>query len=248
MPNSKFLLYIDILGFKDLVNNNNDKINELFNCIDNLYINKHSFLKIIVFSDTILVFNPKEPGTKDYSNVTVMDLCEFAQHLLLYMCVDLKIHFRAILTKGEFYYSKLKNIESYYGKALNFAHEKEKEINGIGLFIDKGILNYNIIYPTIRFDDDFHFVYLTQNLSDLNEYFTIENPVIHASLNKMVLLKPEIEMLKLIKDNIENQVDSKIRGKYLMTYHLYKIRYKEIIEYFEFSDFKYIVIGEDDIF
>ena len=53
----KTFLYIDILGFKNLVTSNTDKVESIFKIIDSLHVHKDIAFRTIVFSDTILVFN-----------------------------------------------------------------------------------------------------------------------------------------------------------------------------------------------
>lgn len=245
MP-EKYLLYIDILGFSDLVKNDYGKIIKLFKSINDLNVHRHEAFQTIVFSDTILIFNLDAPQTKHDHEYIVMFACEFVQDLMC-QSVDLEIQFRAILTYGEFSYEHLSNIEAYHGMALVNAYNKEKEVNGIGLFIDKRILEYNTIFKTTPFDKDLDFVYVTQSLESLRSFY--DDTPIPSSLVDEALMFPDVEwetkMLQTLKKNIDNQAVSKIRGKYLQTYHLYKKRYGKIIEAFEKNNFDYKVISPD---
>lgn len=53
-------LYIDILGFSEMVQKQPCKIEKIFQIIDRLSVYKHYAFETIVFSDTILVFNKKD--------------------------------------------------------------------------------------------------------------------------------------------------------------------------------------------
>lgn len=181
MKNFKYLLYIDVLGFSELVKNDYSKIKLLFKKIDELNVHRHNAFQTIVFSDTILIINKESPRNKHDHEYLVMYACEFVQDLM-YRCIDLEIQFRAILTYGEFYYEKLENIEAYYGKALINSYYKEKDINSLGLFIDKSILHYNTIFKTALFDKDVHFVYLTQDIEHLCYLYNAENLPLDSSL------------------------------------------------------------------
>lgn len=97
MNNRKYLLYIDILGFTDLVQSHNSKIEYLYKVIDSLNVHQHDAFETIVFSDTILVFNKVAPTTEHEHQYLVMYSCEFAQDLF-YRCVSLGIQFRAIFS------------------------------------------------------------------------------------------------------------------------------------------------------
>ncbi|MCL2116878.1 MAG: hypothetical protein FWH27_00475 [Planctomycetaceae bacterium] len=245
MHNSKYLLYIDILGFSNLVKEDSPKIERLFTIIDNLNMHKHFDFQTIVFSDTILCFNSGVPTTHD--EYLVMYACEFVQNLL-YRSADLGIQFRAILTYGEFFYEKLSHIEKYYGKALVEAHDKEKEINGIGLFIHKDILKYNTNFETVCFDKDLHFVYLMQCMESLLPYaheIPLRNSVVQDVIDPSHI-KLEVRVLETVKKNIDDtQLDSKIRGKYSLTYLLYQQRYGELIDVLEKNHFECNIISPD---
>ncbi len=145
MENLKYLLYIDILGFSNLAKTDYNKVNELFAAIDSLNAHQHPGFQTVAFSDTILIFNKSLPITQYDHEYFVMFCCEFAQDLT-FKCRKLDIQFRAILTCGEFSYEKLSNIEAYHGNALITSYLKEKEIIGLGLFIDKEISHYNKIF------------------------------------------------------------------------------------------------------
>ncbi len=246
MTDLKYLLYIDILGFADLVKTDYNKIRQLFKKIDELNVHRHNAFQIIVFSDTILIINKQAPRNTDDHEYLVMYACEFAQDLM-FRCIGLEIQFRAILTYGEFYYEKLKNIEAYHGKALVNAYYKEKDINCLGLFIDKSILQYNIIFKTIPFDKDLHFVFLTQNLERLCYFYDANHlpldPFLIDQAGEFPYLKDEVKILETLKRNIDTQIDSKVRGKYLQAYYFYNKRYKTFIDQLEKNNFDYKIVS-----
>ena len=221
MTDLKYLLYIDILGFADLVKTDYNKIRLLFKKIDELNVHRHNAFQTIVFSDTILIINKQAPKNSDNHEYLVMYACEFAQDLM-FRCIDLEIQFRAILTYGEFYYEKLENIEAYHGKALVDAYYKEKDINCLGLFIDKSILQYNVIFKTIQFDKDLHFVFLTQNLERLCCFYDAAHlpidPFFIEQAGEFPYLKDEVKILETLRKNIDTQIDSKVRGKYWLRF------------------------------
>jgi hypothetical protein len=71
-------LYIDILGFGNMVQTNSKKIDQIFEIFDSLNVFKHPSLQVVIFSDTILVFN-KENNWPTHYFVTY--LIEYAQEL-----------------------------------------------------------------------------------------------------------------------------------------------------------------------
>jgi hypothetical protein len=247
MDNNKYLLYIDILGFTDLVNHDEDKISALFEKIDSLNVHKHNGFSTIAFSDTILIYNNEDPVSIPDHEYIIMFACEFVQDLL-FSIRNMGIQFRAILTYGPFSVRQLNNIQAYYGNALLYAHGKEKQINGMGLFIDKRISKYNNFYRFTSFDFDFDFVYILQSLERLHQLGKFELPLSweFISITKTFLyLDVEIQYLSQLKYNIEIQTDSKIRAKYIQTYYYYKERYTWLCELLEANDFDYKILNPD---
>ena len=214
MENLKYLLYIDILGFSNLAKSDYAKVTDLFAIVDSLNAHKHPGFQTVVFSDTILIFNKTQPITQHDHEYIVMYSCEFAQDLI-FRCTKLNIQFRAILTHGEFYYEKLTNIEAYHGNALINSYNKEKEIAGLGLYIDKKISKYNKIFATAPFDKELDFVFLLQDIERAKS-LGIENfPVPWELVDPHFLydFREEVEILRVIKENCDTQLDSKIRSK-----------------------------------
>ena len=99
---NKTLLYIDILGFGQLVKDNSPEIKEIFKIMDGLNVHKHFALQTIVFSDTMLVFNKN----KEYPNhYYVTFLIEYAQQLF-YRLSLINVYFKGIITFGDFNFTK----------------------------------------------------------------------------------------------------------------------------------------------
>jgi hypothetical protein len=247
MKEAKYLLYIDILGFSEMVKNDIMKVKMLFEIIDSLNAHKHNAYKTIVFSDTILIFNITTPLNQNDHEYLVMYSCEFIQDLI-FKTIELDIQFRAILTFDEFYYENLKNLEAYYGMALINAYYKEKAISSIGLFIDKRINHYNKIFPTATFDKDLDFVFLLQTIERLHKSGEFKLPLDKVYISTgydLFGLENEVRTLKNLHLNISKQTDSKIRCKYLEAYHHYKKRYKWLIDLFEDSNFDHTIISPE---
>jgi len=94
----RYFLYIDILGFKELVRSGFD-ISELYRRIDRLNVHSDREFTCIVFSDTILVYGVE--GWNKYPSHAIMWLIEFAQDLF-YNLISTDVHIRAYVTKGDF--------------------------------------------------------------------------------------------------------------------------------------------------
>ena len=67
----KFLLYIDFLGFRDIVASP-ERIRSLYMIVDSLNAHKHHSFTTIVFSDTILVYNKVQPANEEDRKYYVM--------------------------------------------------------------------------------------------------------------------------------------------------------------------------------
>ena len=78
----RYLLYIDILGFSDLVAAGSPRVHDLYEVIASLNVHRHSAFRAIVFSDTVLVYNTVGGDTKADRESIVMFLCEFSQFQL----------------------------------------------------------------------------------------------------------------------------------------------------------------------
>ena len=74
----RFLLYIDILGFSEMTNNEPRKVARVYSILDELNVHRHNSFKTIVFSDTVLVYNPDLAETDEERQYLVWYLIEFA--------------------------------------------------------------------------------------------------------------------------------------------------------------------------
>ncbi len=235
----KHLLYIDILGFKDLVETKPNKIAMLYHLIDSLNVHRHHAFRTIVFSDTILVYNKDDPVSDDDRNYLVMYACEFAQDLQ-FRLTGQNVFFRAVLVWGDFDHYHLENIECFYGSGLINAYLREKDIPGLGLFIDNASNAHNDIFPTTRFDHDLSFVYLNQSLERLQE-----NTEGHVPTDSLLLSQTDeyseilrdIRYLKSLHRNMSKQNTPRIRTKHLTTWHLFRERYPKILDALESQRF-----------
>jgi hypothetical protein len=211
----------------------------LYDIIDSLNVHAHNSFKTIVFSDTILVYNSVDPLTDAQRSYFVMYACEFVQDLQKRL-VGQDIYFRAILVLGDFAHYFLKNIECFYGAALIKAYIKEKDIPAIGLFIDDASNIHNEIFPTIRFDSDLSFVFLNQSLERLQKNTDGSFPVDSFHLyetDEYWDIFWDIRFLKDLYRNMQRQHNSRIRTKYITTWHIFRRRYPKILDALETKNF-----------
>lgn len=243
----RFLLYIDILGFSDLIINDSEKIKNIYQIVNDLNVHTHGAFQTIVFSDTILVYNKVEPISVHDSEYIVMIMCEFAQDLI-YRGVSNNINFRAILTYGEFEHYKLENVECYYGKSLVNAYLKEKEIIGVGLFIDNTLEKFNAIYKTIKYNGNLNFVYLLQTILRMSDLFSGLLPLdrtLFEDSDEFYYLKDDVLLLKKYFYELNSNENPKIRAKYLQSYQFYKKRMPDVLYKLEQNNFSLSTINPD---
>lgn len=235
-----FLLYIDILGFSQLVIQKSEKIKLLYEIIDSLLPHQIKSFRIIVFSDTILITEGTGISFGDDSTRLLWYL-NFVQELFE-KTFELDVSFRAILTKGEFEYKKMKNIESYYEEALIRAYNKEKEINAIGFFVDRNIWLLNSNYKTEKYDEDLNFVYTLPGFDDLSKkgvstLLHLNNELFDIANEKEIIFS--INLLERYYKYSLNHDNPKVRIKFLHTYSFYKRRYNNLLSFLELNNFNY---------
>lgn len=238
MP-SKYFLYIDILGFSDLVKSSPSQVDDLYQVIASLNVHEHSAFKAIIFSDTILVYNPQEPISASDTSYYVMFLCEFAKDLQ-HRLAGRDISFRALLTYGDFTHYTLNSIQCFFGQALIEAYNQEKKIQSVGLFIDHKCNAYNRYYQTLPFNDDFNFVFLTQAMQRLEREYADALPVEGWMLEQTDLLEflvPEIIMVQSIYRNMRLYKDERVKDKYTNAWSYYKRCYPKTLAALENNDF-----------
>ncbi len=234
----KFLLYIDLLGFSDMADKP-ERVEKLYAIIDSLHVHRDDAFETIAFSDTILVYNKIEPGSLESTKVMVMFLCEFAQDLF-YRLIGKDTYFRAYLTYGEFEHKNLTHIESFYGPALVRAYRRASAIQCIGLFMDNMLVPYSDIFETSSFDDECHYVAITQNLGRLsykaNEYPLHPDLVVETDL--LYLANYDITFLKNIHTHMaSDRFPRRIQRKYANTWGVLKKHFPVLLRVLERAQF-----------
>jgi hypothetical protein len=237
MPD-KYLLYVDILGFSDLVLKRR-AVKKLYGIINSLNAHKHHAFKTIAFSDTLLVYNTDDPTDPHGRHYIVMFMCEFAQDLL-YRLVGRDIHFRAYLTKGHFQHQQLENMQAFYGGALITAYQHEKNIDSTGLFIDRKLLPDCDIFQYEPYDDECCFVHLMQSLDHIR-YQTADYPIPSDLIVPMGLewfLAYDFTYLRNIHTHMnDTTMAPRIRAKYASAWGMIRRRHKGLLDTLESQSF-----------
>lgn len=233
------MLYLDILGFSDAVENNDEIIEKIFSYLDsNNFLQKHSFMSRIIFSDTVLFFNTKELplGSPNIVNV-VGDMLELCQ-LLIWNFIPYNVFFRGVITYGPFNHKRHENSEYFYGKALIDAFKVEKQLPLTGIIIDKTLQEYNIYYKSCELNNRFDYVYLTNFL--IRAAFQDKNKmqlVVESDTGEAEGVYKEVEFLKQVYQNMSNHPDLNIRAKHALTWLLYKKYLANILDDMEKCNF-----------
>jgi hypothetical protein len=240
----KFLLYIDILGFTEMVRKDPRKVARVYSILDSLNVHKHNSFKTIVFSDTVLVYNIKEPNNDNERQYLVWYLTEFAEDLHDRL-IGQDIYFRAALVAGDFFHYKLNNVECFYGSALISAYLAEKDIPSLGLFIDKECAKYNQFFRLDRFSSEFSFVYLNRQLELLDKYAGGQFPaVFEIQIGDIAPdVYGQIKFLEHIHEQMRSHPSPIVRSKFLAAWDYHKKRYPQMLRVLEDNQFRADSLG-----
>lgn len=244
---SKYFLYIDILGFSKMVEQDSPKVKEVFSIIDKLNVFHHESFETVFFSDTLLVFNKDYAVLESDKNYFIMFLIEFVEDLY-YRLADRNIFFRGFLVEGDFEYEKGKNILMYYGKALLKAYdsEKSKKYPYTGLLIENKLLKNNLVFPTKNIDSKYSFVYINQELEEFYQYKPFP---VDSYFDEFVTpdLIRDLIFLKQLYRNMNKAKRDDIKLKMKNTFNLYSNRYPDLINTLVKNNFDYSSLASKKI-
>jgi hypothetical protein len=236
----RYFLYIDILGFADLVRNAPERVDDLYRIISSLNVLRHQSFGTIVFSDTILVYPKFERGVgQQADSYFVMYLCEFAQDLM-HRLRNKDIYFRAILTQGQFTHYVVNKVPCFYGPALIDAYQSEKQIKAVGLFMDRRCTSRSDVFRSRPFNDRYDFVYLWQSLEEFEPYginpFPFPDASLFSDLDLQWRLAEDVLMLLNVARK-RSDADPNISMKHANTWELLRSRYPKILDQLEDANF-----------
>ena len=242
----KYLLYIDILGFSDLVKRDPLQVERIYGVLDSLNVHRHDMFRTIVFSDTVLVYNRTDPKLNDKKahEYIVWYSIEFAEDLH-HRLTGQGLFFRAVLVSGEFQHYALENIDCFFGEALIDAHARERTIPSIGLFIDTACNQYNCYFRTEPFGNQLHFVYLNRSVESLQQDTNGNLPVDPILLDdNYPYLAWQVRFLRDVHSMRREHPDPTVRAKFLTAWDLYYRRYPKILKALEEGGFDMTVFNE----
>ncbi|MBN9659284.1 MAG: hypothetical protein J0H49_13945 [Acidobacteria bacterium] len=235
----RFLLYIDILNFSNLVAREG-KVEEVYEIINRLNVHRHDVFTTIIFSDTILVYNKSNARALEDVRYMVMFLCEFAQDLF-YRLIGKDVHFRAYITCADFAHYPMENIKDvFYGEALIEAYRAEKSIQAMGLFMSNLVAPYSDIFKTARFNRNCRFVYIMRTLerhSARKQDYPLD-PHNLMETDAIWLLAYDIRYLEAIhRHKNDAALPARVRKKYESTWRLLMRRHRGFMTILEESGF-----------
>lgn len=243
----RYLLYLDILGFSEMAKTP-ERVMNLYKIMDNLHVHSHKSFKSIVFSDTLLVYNVRAPRDQHDAKTCVMFLIEFAQDLL-YRLIGRDYYFRAVLTKGEFLRHEFRNLDAFFGQALINAYNQEKDLIGVGLFLDNQLLAFNEIFPTQKNCPRFSYVFLTQHIERANSYGQSEFPFDGELLDSTTMNFPTFDQIQFLADVYKKAREhpvAKVRSKFQATWTFYELKFPGICNALQQSNFDCNAVANAD--
>lgn len=232
MPKNRYFLYLDILGFSELVKQSNGStIHDLYEVIASLNVNDHDAFKVVVFSDTVVVYNVEGGNTPRDASYLLMFLCEFVKDLM-HRLTGRGVFFRAVITYGDFTHYELNGIPCFFGNALVDAHNSEKELKAVGLFIHKSISKHCDIFKYREFNANYNFVYVTQALDEIEDLgssgYPIPPDLIEDTDSKWFIV-PEMDHIRnMYLGSEDSSYPEAVRVKYKASWEMYCKQYPNI--------------------
>jgi hypothetical protein len=245
----RFLLYIDILGFSEMVSKEPRKVVRVYEILDTLNVHSRSDFKVIVFSDTILIYNDA-PASIDFDReYCVQTLVDFASDLHQRL-VGQDIYFRAIIVKGDFNHYERDHVNCFFGSALITAYNAEKGIPSLGLFISDDCRAFGPMQPVAHFSPGLSFVFLCAGLQALSTLVPKEWPVhLEGNIEEgFVSHTPwDVRFLKDIHTQMREHVEPAVRTKFLTAWDFYQRMYPEALSALVQKDFSINALTTNDL-
>lgn len=235
---NRFLLYIDILGFSEIVRRKPEVVPALFRALDNSNAHRHGDFRVIQFSDTVLVYNEPVARGARAKSYYVMYLCEFAQEIQ-YMLLGRDVFIRALITYGAFedtggtVNQTYEHIRAFWGSALIHAYQMEKSIQAVGLFVDKTVRRHMRIFKTHPYDAE-RKLWLADTATALRNIglegddFGPTAEYICATGTEALVAYDLFYLKRLFKHGHDVSLDPSVRIKYLTTWEFYRRKYPHL--------------------
>lgn len=227
----RFLLYIDILGFSNMVRDEPRKVVRVYEILDTLNVHSRSDFKVIVFSDTILIYNSQPATTNTESTFCVQTLVDCAEDLH-HRLVGQDIFFRGVIVKGDFEHYRRSHVERFFGGALITAYHAEKDIPSLGLFVTDECKAFGLFQPTAAFSPGLSFVFLCHGLRCLSMLATSAWPIdLGGSPGEDygIHVPWDVRFLKDIHSQMRGHPSPAVRTKFLTAWDFYQRQYPDAL-------------------
>lgn len=236
----KYLLYIDLLGFEQLVRSDPARVDDLYRIVASLNVHDHWGFSVVGFSDTILIHNAFTPSTAHEHHYVVMYSCEFAQDLMRRLA-GRSAFFRAVLVYGEFEHYLLNEQPYYYGSALVDAYRSEKAFKVTGLLMDDACASHCDIFSFSKFAEGWNYVFLTQGLDSYEDTWQGMTPLDMTVLDECGEARAiglDLETLHSLFIAARDHPDPGVRMKHENTLALHRMRYPRVFAALEKHEFR----------
>jgi hypothetical protein len=245
----RFLLYIDLLGFTEIVRAKNQILPDLFQALDKSSAHGHGVFRVIQFSDTLLIYNAVEPTTSHDKNYVVMYLCEFAQEIQ-YKLLGRDTFFRGVITFGQFEDTEqtpnttYQNIRAFWGVSLVKAYLAASQIQAIGLFVDETAISHMNIFETHLFDREAGLWFADTATTLRNKFFdgvdfSYAQEDIVSSGNESLVAYDLVYLRRLYEHSHDLNLAPRVRNKYLNTWEIYRRKYRGLCSALEENAFDF---------
>lgn len=252
----RFLLYIDLLGFSDIVQSKSGLLPDLFSILDKSNAHRHGDFSVIQFSDTLLVYNvPEATSDRDRSYVA-MYLCEFAQEIQ-YMLLGRDVFLRGLITYAQFDdtgptpNSDYKHVRAFWGQALIKAYRAESTIQAVGLFVDDTVKPHMDIFETHPYDTQ-QGIWFADTATMLRGKFFEGTDYAYAKLDittsgdEPLLAYDFLYLKRLFEHGHDETLLPRVRTKYLTTWEFYRQKYPGLCQVLERYNFDFSKVIDID--
>ena len=250
MPD-RFFLYIDILGFSELVESKPEILPDLFHMLDESNVHKDSAASVIQFSDTLIAHFEPIANSDDAKNSQVMYLCEFAKELQ-YKLLGHNVFLRGFITCGQFEDTgsppnrDYQNIRAFWGKALINAYHAEKSIQAIGLFIDETVKPHMNVFETHLYDTQ-RKIWFTDTLQMIQQLLLWGDGVHPAGFRdhipdqglERLMVYDLLYLRRLFEYGHDERRPPLVRTKHLTTWAIYRQKYPRFCHALEEAEFDF---------
>jgi hypothetical protein len=220
--NETIFLYLDFLGFRELAKSPKD-VHKLYKVLDSARIHTDSNFQAIVFSDTLIAFHRQDRLVESTKSTEVMFLIELVQDIT-HRLTGSGITFRAIIAEGNFEYSKLRNIEAYFGQVLIDTHDAESSLPGVGLYLTDRIAALDCCFSSRSCGGGMNFSFLAYDLvraENEGQGYPMDPLVCEwedCCVAERILF--QVEYLRLLFNGLSHP-SIKIRAKYASAWGMY---------------------------